>query len=101
MTACTQTRSKKTAATRKAKAVNLEHLDLMRQAVMTKVAFWDTLHALEVATAPDGEWDDRVHDAIIEAIDNLASCCGDSADESSLVRDEDLIASFGRLITSA
>ena len=77
-----------------------EQIDLLRKVIATKVAFWDALRALEVATAPEGEWRDWVNDAFIETIDNIASGC-DTANDSIVVSDEDLIASFGRLVVAA
>ena len=81
--------------------MNATQIQLAREAVGAKVRYWDALRALETATASEGDWPDQVNDDVIEAIENLAGCAGDTADDPDVVSDEDIVETFTTLLAGA
>lgn len=71
-----------------------DQIRLARAAVVAKVAYWDALRTFELDTTSDGEWADKTNDAVIEAVDNLAGCAGDTADDPEYVSDDDINTAF-------
>ena len=66
-----------------------------RAAIVAKVAYWDALRQFEVMTSDDSdEWSDSINDKACEAIENLAACCGDTAEDDECVTDADIERAF-------
>ena len=75
-----------------------EQIKLARAAIVARVAFWDALGAFEKATTDNGEWPDRINDAVITTIDNIAACAGETAADPEYVTDADLSLQLSTMI---
>lgn len=66
-----------------------------RAAVAAKAAYWDALRQLEVMTSGrSDEWDDSVNDKATDAIANLATGAGDTAEDPECLTDADIELAF-------